>query len=92
MTFTSTATNSSVTLPCQLGKVYQLQSVPNLGNTNWLLETGLVVRAGTSLTLTAATGPSAKYFRVSFGDTNTDGSQMNDWEKYQAGLDPMKPV
>ena len=90
--FGSTATNFSVTIPCQLGKVYQLQSITALGGTNWLMETGLVVRAGSVLTLTAPNGPDGKFFRISIADTNTDGSVMNDWEKYQLGLDPLNPV
>ena len=89
--FGQTATNFSVTIPCQLGKIYQLQSVTALGSTNWLMETGLVVRAGSTLTLAAPTGPSAKFFRIGIADTNTDGSQMNDWEKYKLGLDPFNP-
>jgi len=87
--FGPTTTNFSVTIPCQLGKVYQLQSVTALGSTNWLMETGLVVRAGASVTLTAPTGPTVKYFRIAIADTNTDGSLMNDWEKYQIALDPL---
>ncbi len=85
------ATNFSVTLPCQLGKVCQLQSITALGSMNWLMETGLVVRAGTNLTLTAPNGPAGKFFRIAIADTNTDGSAMNDWEKYHLGLDPMNP-
>src|ERR1039457_3575954 len=90
--FGATATNFSVTIPCQLGKVYQLQSSTALAGGYWLLETGLVVRAGSSLTLTAPTGPAAKLFRIAIADTNTDGSAMNDWEKYKLGLDPMNPM
>ena len=90
--FGSTATNFSVTIPCLPGKVYQLQSVTALGGANWLMETGLVVRAGSALTLTAPNGPAGKFFRIAIADTNTDGSAMNDWEKYQLGLDPLNPV
>ena len=90
--FGSTATNFSVTIPCQLGKVYQLQSITALGSTNWLMETGLVVRAGSTITLTAPNGPAGKFFRIAIADTNTDGSAMNDWEKYKLGLDPLNPM
>jgi len=90
-TFGPTATNFSVTIPCQLGKVYQLMSITNLGSTSWMMETGLVVRAGSTITLTAPNSAAGKYFRVFISDTNTDGSQMNDWEKYETGLDPMNP-
>ena len=46
--FTSNSTtNFSVTLPCQLGKQYQLQSTDSLGSTNWVIETNVVARSGT---------------------------------------------
>src|SRR5579859_5622498 len=56
--FAQNPTNFSVTFPCQLGKVYQLQSITDMGSSNWQLETGVVVRAGTTLTLTAPNGSS----------------------------------
>jgi hypothetical protein len=87
----ATQTNFSATFPSALGKVYQLQSVTNLGGTNWLVETGAVARAGSTLTLSAPTGRVMKYFRIAISDTNTDGSPMNDWEKYQLGLNPLNP-
>lgn len=86
--FGPTATNFSVTIPCQLGKVYQLLSTTALGNTNWLMETGMVARSGSTLTLSAPNNPSGKFFRIAVSDTNTDGSPMNDWEKYKLGLAP----
>jgi uncharacterized protein (DUF1800 family) len=89
--YVATPTNFSATIPCQLGKVYQLQSVADFGSTNWLVETGLVVRSGSTLTLSAPVGPVAKFFRIAISDTNTDGSPMNDWEKYQVGLNPFNP-
>ena len=73
------------------GKVYQLQTVNALGDSNWLVETGVVLRAGSSVTLSAPADVSAKFFRIGISDTNTDGSPMNDWEKYQLGLDPFNP-
>jgi len=89
--FGATPTNFTVTLPCAPGKVYQLYSIPSLPGTNWLMETGMVVRSGSTLTLTAPTGPNSKFFRIGISDTNTDGSLLNDWEKYQVGLDPLNP-
>ncbi len=74
-----------------LGKVYQLQSINTPGGTNWLVETGLVLRAGSVVTLSAPANVSEKFFRIAISDTNTDGSSLNDWEKYQLGLDPMDP-
>ena len=89
--FGNTATNFSVTFPCQPGKVYQLLSNTSWVHQAWMMETGLVVRAGATLTLTAPMCPTQKFFRISIADTNSDGSQMNDWEKYEVGLDPLNP-
>ena len=50
-----TAPMFSVTIPCELGKQYQLQSVTTFGSTNWVVETNVVARAGNTLTLSAAT-------------------------------------
>ena len=90
--FGATPTNFSTTFPCAPGKVYQLQSITNLGGTNWTVETNLVVRSGTNLTLAAMSSATGKFFRIAISDTNTDGSAMNDWEKYQLGLDPFNPT
>ncbi len=88
----STTTNFSVTLPCALGKQYQLQSIETLGGTNWFIETNLVARSGTNVTLTAPVTSEAKYYRVSISDVDTDGDGVNDWEEYQLGLDPTNPL
>jgi Protein of unknown function (DUF1800)/PA14 domain/CHRD domain len=81
----------SVTIPSALGKQYQLQSVQFLGSTNWVNETNLVARSGSTVTLAAPANLTTKYFRIAVSDTNTDGSSLNDWEKYQLGLDPFNP-
>ena len=81
-------TNLSVVMPGALGKFYQLQSITNLGSTNWLVETGLILRAGGNLTLPAPANGTTKFFRIVIADTNTDGDGLNDWEEYQLGLDP----
>ena len=83
-------TDFSVTMPAALGKQYQLQSVNTaLGDTNWVVETNLVARSGTNVTLTAPVTATAKFYRVAISDVDSDGSGlMNDWEKYQLGLDP----
>jgi hypothetical protein len=84
-------TNFSVTVPCALGKQYQLQSIGALGGTNWFVETNVVVRSGTNLTLTAPVTSAMRYYRVSISDVDTDGDGVNDWEEYQLGLDPTNP-
>ena len=92
---TLSGTNFSVSMPCALGKQYQLQSVEPLGPggwTNWTPEARLVVRSGTVVTLDGAIGPWAKFFRIAVSDVDTDGDGVNDWEEYQLGLDPLNPL
>ncbi|HEX4119434.1 MAG TPA: DUF1800 family protein [Verrucomicrobiae bacterium] len=87
--------NFTVTLPVAIGKQYSLLSVTNiadLAGTNWFTETNLVVRSGSVATLTAAVGPTVKFFRVSIADVDSDGDGVNDWEEYQLGLDPLDPT
>jgi uncharacterized protein (DUF1800 family) len=89
----SSATNFSVTMPCALGKQYTLQSIPALGSTNWFVETNLVARSGTNVTLAVPITTAMKFYRIAISDTNSDGTGlMNDWEKYQLGLDPFNPA
>ena len=84
-------TNVAAQIPGALGKFYLLQSRTNLGDPNWLTETGLVLRVGTNLVLSSPVNATAKFFRIAVADTNTDGGLLNDWEKYQLGLDPFNP-
>ena len=90
ITYTGFAgTNFSVTIPGALGKQYTLLSVTNFGSTNWVVETNLVARLGTMVTLTVPPGPAVRFYRIAVSDVNSDGSGlMNDWEKYELGLDP----
>ncbi len=81
-------TNSVITMPAQLGKFYQLQSVTNLGSTNWLTETSTVVRTGTNFAFPSPKSPTMKFYRVLISDVDTDGDGVNDWEEYKLGLDP----
>ncbi len=88
-------TNLSVTMPSALGKWYQLQSIPALGNGTWsnlTTEASVVARTGSVVTLTAPMSGAAKYFRVSISDVDTDGDGVNDWEGYQLGLDPTQSL
>jgi len=88
---TYAGSNFSVTLPCALGKLYQLQSSVVLSPTNWsnwITEASIVVRSGTNLSLSAPSGPDVKFFRISISDVDSDGDGVNDWEEYQLGLDP----
>jgi len=82
------ATNFSVTLSNAWGKFYQLQSITNLGSTNWVNETNLIARSGTTSTLTVPADAATKYFRISVADVDTDGDGVSDWEEYKLGLDP----
>ncbi len=81
-------TNINATMPGALGKFYQFQSITNLGNTNWLVETGLVLRTGTNLTLPFPVNTTTRFFRIVISDVDSDGDGLNDWEEYQLGLDP----
>ena len=85
--FTVSATNGSITMPAQLGKLYQLQSVTVLGSTNWLTETSQVVRTGTSFTFPSPVNATMKFYRIAISDVDSDGDGLNDWEEYQLGLD-----
>jgi len=78
-------------MAAQLGKLYQLQSITNLGSTNWLTETSTVVRAGTSFAFPSPVGGSMKFYRVLVSDVDSDGDGVNDWEEYKLGLDPAMP-
>ncbi len=100
--FTFTPTNGSITMPAQFGKVYQLQSSTSLGSSNWVTETSTVVRPvaiplsapglGTNFSFSSPADPVMKFYRIAISDTNSDGmGLMNDWEKYQLGLDPANP-
>ncbi len=92
ITFSALAsTNFSVTIPCALGKQYQLQSIDDLTSTNWVIETNVVARSGTNITLTAATTVTARFYRIAISDVDTDGDGLTDWEEYQLGLDPFNP-
>jgi hypothetical protein len=91
ITFSSyAATNFSVTMSSYLGKQYTLLSITNIiSDTNWVAETNLVSRSGTTVTLGAAPTATTKFYRIAVSDVNSDGSGlMNDWEKYELGLDP----
>lgn len=81
-------TNFSVTISNAWGKFYQLQSVQILGGTNWINETNLIARSGTTSTLTARADADTKYFRISVADVDSDGDGVSDWEEYKLGLDP----
>ena len=85
-------TNFIVSLACELGKQYQLQSVATLDSTNWVVETNVIVRSGTNLTLTAAAGVNGKFFRTAVSDVDSDGDGVNDWEEYKLGLNPFDPL
>lgn len=95
--FLFVSTNGSITMLAQFGKVCQLQSITNVASTNWLNETSIVARPialpispgnGTNVVFQSPAGPMMKFYRVLLTDTNSDGTKlMNDWEKYQLGLD-----
>ena len=81
-------TNANITMAAQLGKLYQLQSITNLGSANWLTETSMVVRTGTNFIFPSPKSPALKFYRVVISDVDSDGDGVNDWEEYKLGLDP----
>ena len=85
-------TNFSVTIPCALGKQYQLQGTTAIGQSNWVVEATLVARSGTNITLTAPINANAKFYRIAISDVDSDGDGVTDWEEYQLGLDPFNPT
>jgi uncharacterized protein (DUF1800 family) len=88
---TYTGTNFMVTIPCALGKQYQLQSTTNIGSGIWVPESSVVARSGITVTLSASASAIPKMFRIGIADVDTDGDGVNDWEEYQLGLDPLNP-
>jgi uncharacterized protein (DUF1800 family) len=86
-TIITSPTNVMVILPGYAGKLYTLQSITNLANPDWLMETNLELLSGTNVTLTVPIGPVMKIYRVGISDVDSDGTGlMNDWEKMQLGL------
>ncbi|MEY4916159.1 MAG: hypothetical protein RL616_72 [Verrucomicrobiota bacterium] len=84
----TTGTNGGVNLSGLLGKLYQLQSITNLGATNWLTETSVLVTAGTNFNFPAPPSFAMKFYRVAISDVDSDGDGVNDWEEYKLGLNP----
>ncbi len=82
----------TVTVPCATGKYYELQSLASLAATNWLMETSVVVRAGSTVTFSATAGSDGKFFRVATSDVDSDSDGVNDWEEYRLGTDPFNPT
>jgi uncharacterized protein (DUF1800 family) len=84
-----TRTNFSMTMPGYPGKQYTLMSFTNPASVTWVVETNIVLQSGTNVTFIVPPGPVMKFYRVGVSDVESDGSGlMNEWEKYQLGLDP----
>ena len=85
---TVSGTNLYVILPNVPGKLYQLQSVTP-PSTNWIIETNFEAPPGTNIAIITRVAGAMKFYRIAISDTNSDGTGlMNDWEKYQLGLNP----
>jgi hypothetical protein len=84
-------TNLTIDVPAALGKQYTLFGLGPVGGeawTNWVVESSIVARSGSNVTFVTPAASTTKFFRVSVSDVDTSGSGINDWEKYQLGLDP----
>src|SRR6185437_6001653 len=70
-------------------KLYQLQSCRlTYAPLIWSNETSVLAQPGnTNVTFPAPANLSGKFFRVVIADVES-GDGLNDWEKYQLGLDP----
>ena len=82
-------TNFVMNMPAAAGKLYQLQScwLTNSPLT-WSNETSVLAQPGiTNISFPAPANVAGKFFRVLIADVES-GDGLNDWEKYQLGLDP----
>jgi hypothetical protein len=85
-------TNFVMNMPAAPGKLYQLQSsLLNNAPLTWSNETSVLAQSGiTNITFPAPANVIGKFFRVLIADVES-GDGLNDWEKYQLGLDPANP-
>ncbi len=79
-------------MPAAPGKLYQLQScVLTNAPLTWSNETSVLAQSGiTNIAFPTPATVSGKFFRVLISDVES-GDGLNDWEKYQLGLDPANP-
>lgn len=82
----------TVTWESQKGKLYRIQSAVDLSGP-WQDEG--TPHPGNGASMSAAVhyqGGVQKNVRVTVEDVDSDGDGINDWEEYQAGLDPSMPA
>jgi len=85
---TLSGTNLVMNMPGLPGKFYQLQSRTLLGGSSWTNEASVLAQPGTTnISFPAPANLSGKFFRITISDVES-GDGLNDWEKYQLGLDP----
>ncbi len=90
---TLSGTNLVMNMPGLPGKLYQLQSraLPLGGPSSWTNEASVLAQPGTTnISFPAPANLSGKFFRIVISDVES-GDGLNDWEKYQLGLDPSNP-
>jgi uncharacterized protein (DUF1800 family) len=85
-------TNFVMNMPAAPGKLYQLQSCQFTNALlTWSNENSVLAQPGvTNLSFPAPANVAGKFFRVVIADVES-GDGLNDWEKYQLGLDPSNP-
>jgi len=82
---------ATVTWESQKGKLYRIQSAVDLSGP-WQDEGTPHPGNGASMSATVHfQGGVQKNVRVTAEDVDSDGDGVNDWEEYQAGLDPSMP-
>jgi hypothetical protein len=86
--FVYASTNVTIAMPCALGKVYTLEILTNLSDP-WVVVTNVGALSGASITFDVSPALGVNFYTIGISDTNSDGTGlMNDWEKFQLGLNP----
>jgi uncharacterized protein (DUF1800 family) len=83
---TATGSRLLLTTPSFPNKEIQVYETIDLNAPVWTLHSSL--RNATTIELPAASAD--KYFKLEFGDYDTDGDTLTDWEEIELGLDPLR--
>lgn len=81
----------NISMASALGKRYEMQTLvplPDVPWTNWVTGAVQVARNGSTVNFSVPVTNGAVFFRILISDVDTANSGVNDWEKYQLGLDP----
>jgi hypothetical protein len=87
-----TTNGFAVSMRATLGKRMVLESAePTVDGSPavWTTEGSIAARTNAEVVILAPADRSAKIFRMSVSDADTDGDGFNDWEEYQLALNPL---